>query len=58
MHEINNIMNDKWKTEIVDSSFVLGVKRQLVTDSDGWHITMSMKQYMLDMETAFHDDLM
>jgi len=58
MHEINNIMNDKWKTEIVDSSFVLGVKRQLVTDSDGWHITMSMKQYILDMETAFHDDLM
>jgi hypothetical protein len=35
LHEINDIMNEEWATEIVDSSFVLGVKRERGHDADG-----------------------
>ena len=58
LHEINDIMNDRWTTEIVDSSFVLGVKRTLTEDSDGrWQITMTMTSYIQDMVNAFSSDL-
>ena len=58
MHEINSRMNDKWKTEIVDSSFVLGVKRELIINDDGkWQCKVSMRQYIEDMYESFAEDI-
>ena len=31
LHEINDIMNEEWTTEIVDPSYILGVRRVLDT---------------------------
>ena len=56
--EINDIMNHEWKTEIVDSSYVLGVKRDRWIDDDGrWHIKMSMHAFITDLAQAFASDL-
>ena len=30
LHEINNAMNDEWSTELVDRSYILGVKQVLL----------------------------
>jgi len=57
LHEINAIMNDEWQTEIVDSSFVLGVKRTLVRDPEGWHVTLTMTSFIDDLVKVFQDDL-
>ena len=57
LHEINDIMNKEWTTEVVDSSFVLGIKRSVDRDPNGWSVTMSMTQYIEDMMTTFKDDL-
>ena len=58
LHEINDAMNKEWTTEIVDSSFVLGVKRVLDdSDPDCWRLTMSMTAYIEDMAEAFATDL-
>ena len=35
LHEINSAMNDEWATELVDESFILGVKRTAVQDPTG-----------------------
>ena len=49
-------MNDEWQTEIVDLSFVLGVKRVLDdSNPDQWTVTMSMTSE--DMAKAFTKDL-
>ena len=58
LHEINDIMNSEWKTEIVDSSYVLGVKRDRWIDDDGmWHIKMSMHAFITDLAQAFASEL-
>merc|ERR1711998_458130 len=53
LHEINDIMNKRWKTEIVDSSYVLGVKRTCVQDPEGWHVTLSMTSFIDDLYDMF-----
>lgn len=56
--EINDIMNQKWTTEVVDSSYVLGVKRTLVRDDpDGWHVTLTMTSFIDDLVTLYQSDL-
>ena len=51
-------MNDEWQTEIVNSSFVLGVKRVLDdSNPERWTVTMSMTSYIEDMAGAFTKDL-
>ena len=58
LHDINNIMNDKWTTEIVDSSFVLGVKRELSIDDEGlWSFKMSMSAFISDLYDVYDDDI-
>ena len=57
LHEINSIMNDEWTTEIVDSSFVLGVKRELTIDPNTgeWSVKMSMRAFLEDLYNLFSD---
>ena len=51
-------MNDKWTTEIVDSSFVLGVKRECTIDPEGrWSVKMSMPSFISDLYDVFRDDI-
>ena len=58
LHEINNIMHEEWSTEIVDSSFVLGVKRTNGQDSKGrWYRDISMTTFIDDLCNLFQDDL-
>lgn len=58
LHEINNIMHEEWSTEIVDSSFVLGVKRTTGQDSKGrWYRDISMTTFIDDLCNLFQDDL-
>ena len=58
LHDINDIMNDKWTTEIVDSSFVLGVKRELIIhDDDTWSVRMSMTAFISDLYDVFKNDI-
>ena len=53
LHEINDIMNDEWQTEIVDSSFVLGIKRTRTKDPSGWKCEMTMTAYIEEMQKTF-----
>ena len=57
LKQINNVMNDEWTTEIVDSSFVLGVKRTLVRDPNGWYLTMTMTSFIDDLVSTFRVEL-
>ena len=58
LHDINNIMNDKWTTEIIDASFVLGVKRELSIDDEGlWSVKMSMSAFISDLYDVYDDDI-
>ena len=57
LHEINDIMNEEWATEIVDSSFVLGVKRERGHDADGKrYCKMSMTSFISDLYSAFQEE--
>ena len=48
LHEINDIMNEEWTTEIVDPSYILGVRRVLDTsDPKGWVITCTMPSFIM-----------
>ena len=58
LHTINRIMDDKWTTEIVDSSFVLGVKRERTIHPNGsWSIKMSMPSFISDLYDVFREDI-
>ena len=58
LHEINNAMNDEWSTELVDRSYILGVKRDLVTDDPkGWHVHLSMTSFIEDLGALFQKPL-
>ena len=58
LHEINDAMNKEWKTEIVDNSFILGVKRDLNISPQGmWSITLSMTAYIAEMAGAYQSHL-
>ena len=58
LHEINDIMNEEWTTEIVDPSYILGVRRVLDTsDPKGWVITCTMPSFIEDLATVFRPDL-
>ena len=58
LHEINDIMNEEWTTEIVDPSYILGVRRVLDTsDPEGWTITCTMPSFIEDLATVFGPNL-
>ena len=57
LQEINQALDDEWKTEIVPSEFVLGVKRTLHRGDDGWKCTVSMTSFIDDMVSTFQSDL-
>ena len=51
-------MNDEWTTEIVDPSYILGVRRFLDTsDPKRWVVTCTMPSFIEDLATVFHPDL-
>ena len=49
LHAINDAMNTEWKTEIVPSDIVLGVKRVTDESSGKWSVTLSMTQFIDDL---------
>ena len=55
--EINDILNDKWETKLVDESYVLGVRREVTRDPQGWSVKLTMKSFIDDLVKAFHHDL-
>ena len=57
LHEINDMMNAEWKTEIVSSDFVLGVKRTVHKGPDGWSCTLTMTSFINDLVKAFQGPL-
>ena len=57
LHEINSAMNDEWATEVVDESFILGVKREVSQDPNGWHVTLTMTSYIEEMAGLFKSHL-
>ena len=58
LHEINDIMNEEWTTEIVDPSYILGVRRVLDTsDPEGWTITCTMPSFIEDLAAVFGPNL-
>ena len=58
LNEINYILNEEWKTEIIDRSYILGVKRTVVTDDPkGWHCTLTMDAYIEEMVLMFDNEL-
>ena len=58
LHEINSIMNKRWATELVDRSFILGVKRDLVTnDPKGWYVTLTMTSFIENLADLFREHL-
>ena len=58
LHEINSIMNKRWATELVDRSFILGVKRDLVTnDPKGWYVTLTMTSFIENLADSFRKHL-
>ena len=58
LHEIDDIMNEEWTTEIVDPSYILGVRRVLDTfDPKGWIVTCTMPSFIEDLATVFGPDL-
>ena len=57
LHEINSAMNDEWATEVVDESFILGVKREVSQDPKGWHVTLTMTSYIEEMAGLFKSHL-
>ena len=57
LHEINDIMNEEWETQLVDRSYVLGVKRNLVQDTEGWHVTLTMTSFIDDLVKLFRAHL-
>ena len=58
LHEINSIMNKRWATELVDRSFILGVKRDLVTnDPKGWYVTLTMISFIENLADLFREHL-
>ena len=58
LHEINSIMNDKWKTELVDPNFILGVKRELNPNGpNGWEVKLTMTSFIEDLAKLYQNDL-
>ena len=58
LHEINDIMNKEWTTEIPNPSYILGVRRALDTsDPKRWVITCTMPLFIEDLATVFDPDL-
>jgi hypothetical protein len=58
LNEINDAMNNEWKTELVDREIILGVKRTLVTDSpQGWYCTLTMSAFIADLASNFSEPL-
>ena len=58
LHEIFEIMDNEWQAVIIDSSYVLGVKRTVVTDDPtGWYVTLTMSSYIEDMCELYAEDL-
>ena len=57
LHEINSAMNDEWATEVVDESFILGVKREVSQDPKGWHVTLTMTSYIEELAGLFKSHL-
>jgi len=58
LHEINDAMNEEWKTEIVDRSYILGVKRDLITDGpDGWYVKLTMTSFIEELGSIFEEPL-
>ena len=53
LHEINAAMHKEWATEVVDNSYILGVKRTVVCDPEGWHVTLTMASFIEDMARLF-----
>ena len=58
LHEINDVMNKEWQTEIVDREVILGVKRTLDrTDPDNWKVHLTMTAFIDDLVSLFSHDL-
>ena len=51
-------MNEEWTTEIVNPSYILGVRRVLDTSGpEGWTITCTMPSFIEDLAVVFGPDL-
>jgi len=63
LHEINDIMNTKWATQLVNPDFILGVKRETIINPDTgeWMRLLTMTSYVANLyasfETAVKNDL-
>ena len=57
MKEVNDIIHDKWNTKIVDSDYVLGVKREIAEHPKGLTSTMSMPAFIDQMVFTFQAEL-
>ena len=53
LNEINAAMHKEWATEVVDNSYILGVKRIVERDPQGWHVTLTMSSFIEDMARLF-----
>ena len=58
MKEVNDIIHEKWNTKIVDSDYVLGVKREIAEHPKGLTSTMSMPAFIDQMVFTFQTELM
>ena len=54
---ICNACDKKWKIKVVDSDFMLGVKRELKDESGEFSVTLTMTAYIDGMVEAFKDEL-
>jgi hypothetical protein len=57
LNEINDAMDTEWKTELVDRSYILGVKRELTQAPSGWYVTLTMTSFIEDMASIYESHL-
>ena len=53
--EVYNIANKRWKSKLVDASFILGIKRTISETSQEMRVTMAMQAFTEGMVSAFKD---
>ena len=52
--EVYNIVNKRWKGNLVDASFMLGIKRTIHETPQGMTVTMTMQVFIEGMASAFN----
>ena len=53
--EVYNIVNKRWKSKLVDASFMLGIKRTIYETPQEMTVTMTMQAFIEGMASAFKD---